>query len=90
MVVRSCNFMLFIKLHWPGDSEGTFRSRVKLPPVQCPPHGGGFTLSFLMLNGQRKEAVNTKFYSLWFDPTGNQTRVYRLGTRRSIHSTTDR
>ena len=30
------------------------------------------------------------FYCLWFDPTGNRTRVYRFSSRRSIHSTTDR
>ena len=35
-----------------------------------------------------REAVNTNFFSLWFDPTGNQTRVYRFNSRRSIHSTT--
>ena len=34
--------------------------------------------------------MNTNFYSHWFDPTGNQTRVYRFSSRRSIHSTTDR
>ena len=34
--------------------------------------------------------MNTNFYSLWFDPTGNRTRVYRFSSRRSIHSTTDR
>ena len=33
--------------------------------------------------------MNTNFYSLWFDPTGNRTRVYRFSSRRSIHSTTD-
>ena len=33
--------------------------------------------------------MNTNFYSLWFDPTGNRTRVYyRFSSRRSIHSTT--
>ena len=37
-----------------------------------------------------REAVNTNFYSLWFDSTGNRTRVYRFSSRRSIHSTTDR
>ena len=37
-----------------------------------------------------REAVNTNFYSLWFDPTGNRTRVCRFSSRRSIHSTTDR
>ena len=35
------------------------------------------------------EAVNTNFYSLWFDPTGNRTQVYRFSSRRSIYSTTD-
>ena len=33
--------------------------------------------------------MNTNFYSLWFDPTGNRTQVYRFSSRRSIHSTTD-
>ena len=33
--------------------------------------------------------MNTNFYSLWFDPTGNRTPVYRFSSRRSIHSTTD-
>ena len=37
-----------------------------------------------------RKAVNTNFYSLWFDPTGNRIRVYRFSSRRSIHSTTDR
>ena len=41
---------------------------------------------FLLLNVSRK-AVNTTF---WFDPTGNRTIVFRLRSRRSIHSTTDR
>ena len=35
-------------------------------------------------------STNTNFYSLWFDPTGNGTQVYRFSSRRSIHSTTDR
>ena len=37
-----------------------------------------------------REAMNTNIYSLWFDPTGNRTRVYRFSSTRSIHSTTDR
>ena len=34
--------------------------------------------------------MNTNFYSLWFDSTGNRTLIYRFSCRRSIHSTTDR
>ena len=37
----------------------------------------------------RREAVNTSFYNLWFDLTGNRTRVYRFSGRRSIHSTSN-
>ena len=37
-----------------------------------------------------REAVNTNFYSIWFDPTGNRTRVYRFSSRPSIHLTTNR
>ena len=33
-----------------------------------------FTLFLLMLN-VKQETVNTSFYSLWFDPTGNRTQV---------------
>ena len=33
--------------------------------------------------------MNTNFYSLWFDPPGIRTQVYRCSSRRSIHSTTD-
>ena len=34
--------------------------------------------------------MNISFYCLWFDPTGNQTRVDSFSSRCSIHSTTDR
>ena len=34
--------------------------------------------------------MNTNLNSLWFDATGNQTRVLRFSSRRSVHSTTDR
>ena len=37
-----------------------------------------------------REAVNTNFYNLWFDLTGNRALVYRFSRRRSVHSTTDR
>ena len=31
----NCNYILFTKLHWPGDSEKTFRSSSQA--VTCPP-----------------------------------------------------
>ena len=34
-----------------------------------------------------REAVNTNFYSLWFDPTANRTRVHRFSSIRTIFST---
>ena len=37
-----------------------------------------------------REAVKINFYRVWFDPTGNRTRVYRFSNRRFIHLTTDR
>ena len=46
---------LFAKLIRPGDSKGTYRSRVKLPLAKlftsC---GGGFILSFLLLSQAEK------------------------------------
>ena len=42
---------LFAKLPWPGGRKGTFRSSSHA--ATCPSsttHGGGFTLSFLLLS----------------------------------------
>ena len=36
-----------------------------------------------------REAVNSNFYSVSFDPTGIRSLVYRFSSRRFIHSTTD-
>ena len=61
-----------------------FESRCHLPI--CLPHK---TLTLLIAELQTGITVNTSFYSLWFDPTGNRIRVYHFSSRRSIHSTTD-
>ena len=65
-----------------------FESSCHLPT--CPPHT--VEASHCPFNNwtSSREAVNTNFYSLWYDPTENRTRVYRFSSRRSIHSTTDR
>ena len=34
-VYCNCNYILFAKLPWPGDSEGTFRSSSQA--ATCPP-----------------------------------------------------
>ena len=47
-------------------------------------HGGGFTLSLLLLNIQQGSCKN-QFYSLWLDPTGNRTRVYHFSSRPIYH-----
>ena len=39
----NCHYILFTKLPWPVDSEGTFRSSSQA--ASCLPHGEGFTLS---------------------------------------------
>ena len=36
------------------------------------------------------DAVNTNFYSLWFVPTRNRTRINRFSSRRSVYMTTYR
>ena len=86
-----CNYILFTKLPWPGDSEGTFRSSSQA--ATCPPvYHTRRRLHTVPLIAERQagKLVNTNFYSLWFDPTENRTRVYRFSSRRSIHSTTNR
>ena len=79
-----CNYILFTKLPWPGDSEGTlmFSSQA----ATCPHvYHRLWRLHTVPLTA---EHLNTNFYSLWFDPTGNRTRVYRFCSRRFIHLTT--
>ena len=67
-----------------------FGLRGKLPPaLLSTTHGGDFMFSFLMLKSSR-EALSNNFYCLWFDPTENQTQVFRFRNRRSIQITTDR
>ena len=43
-VLFSCNYILFTKLPWPGDSERTFRSSSQAAHLSTT-HGGGFILS---------------------------------------------
>ena len=47
------------------------------------------TLSLFMLT-VKQDAVNTNFFSLWFDPTVNRTLVYRFNSRHALHLTIDR
>ena len=75
---RNCTYNLFTKLHWPGDSEGTFMSSSQAatyPPV----YQTRRRLHAVSLIAERQEGklVNTNFYSLWFDPTGNRIRYIK-------------
>ena len=64
-------------------AKGPFGLWVKLPQADLSTtYGGGFTLSFYNYLTSSREAVNTNFYSVWFDPTGNRTQVYRFRSRR--------
>ena len=65
-----------------------FESSCPLPT--CLPHTVKASHCSFQCLTSSKEAVNTNFYSLWFDPTGNRIRIYRFSSRRSIHSKTDR
>ena len=91
IIVINCNYILLTKLPWPGDSEGTFWSSSQA--ATCPPvYHTRRRLHTVPLIAERQTGkfVNTNFYRLWFDPTGNRTRVYHFSSRRFIHSTTDR
>ena len=70
--------------------KGTFGLPVKLPPAHLSTtHDESFTLSLSVLNVKQR-SWEYQICSLWFDPTGNRTRVYRFSNRRSIHLNTDR
>ena len=75
---RNYNYNLFTNFPWPGNSEGTFRSLSHA--ATCPP----------VYPTRRRLHTPLYFYNVWFDPTGNRTRVYRFSSRCSIHSTSDR
>ena len=78
-------------MHWPEDSEGNFWSSSQA--AICPPiyrtRWRFHAVPFYCQTSSRI-LVNINFYSLWFDPHGNRTRVYRFTSRRSICSTSDR
>ena len=79
-----------MKVPWPGDSEGIFRSSSQA--ATCPPLPYTAETSYCFFNcwTWSREAVNTKFSSFWFNPTGNRTRVYRFSGRRYFHLNSDR
>ena len=87
--IEDCNYILFSEF-WPEDSEGTFRSSSQA--ATCPPvyhTRWRFHTVPLQCWTSSREAMNTNFSSLRFDPTGNRTRNYDFRSRRSIYSTTD-
>ena len=71
-----------------GTAKGPFRSSSQA--ATCLPHTAKSSYCPFNCWTSSREAVNTNFYSLWYDPTGNRTQVYRFSSRRSTHSTTDR
>ena len=87
------NCLIVITFYSPSclgqeTAKGPFGLWVKLPLAHLSTTlDGGFTLSFLLLN-VKQGSSKYQFYSLWFQPTGNWTRVYYFSSRRSIHSTT--
>ena len=58
-----------------------FESSCHLPT--CLPHTveASHTVPFIA-ECQARKKVKTNFYSLWFDPTGNRTRIYSFSCRR--------
>ena len=67
----------FYSPSWLGQEIGTFRSSSQT--ATCLPRTiEALTLSLLFCWTSCREAVNTNFSSPWFDPTGNQTQVFRF------------
>ena len=88
--------VIITKLHfYPPSCLG--QDAAKIRSSICPPVYHSHLLphtveaSYCPFNSwtSSRKAVNTNFYGLWFDPTGNRTRVYRFSSRRSIHLNTD-
>ena len=76
----NCNCILFTKLPWSGDSKRIFQSSSEA--ATCPSThlstthiGEAFTLPLFIAKTSSRKIVFTNFYGLWFDLTGNQTRV---------------
>ena len=70
VVVSNCNWILYTKLFWPGDTKGTFQRTSHA--ATWLPHTADFSrCSCNCLNIKRRVAVNINFYILWFDQTWN-------------------
>ena len=76
--------MLFTELPWPVLSEGTFRSLSQA--AICLSHTVEASHFLFIAERQAGKLWIPKFLFFGFDPTENQTRVYRFITRCS-HST---
>ena len=70
----NCNYSLFSKLQWSGDSVRNFRSLSQAPLAHLfTTDSGDFTVSFFYCWTSSREAVNTKFCSPRFDRPGIET-----------------
>ena len=64
----NCNYILFTKLPWPGDSEITFWSSSQAATCPSVYHTRWRQHCSFNCWTSSRAAVNTNFYSLWFDP----------------------
>ena len=85
----NCNFIHQVASARRQQKDlSVFESSCNLPTYL--PHTAEASYCPFNCGTSSREAVNTNFCSLSFDPTGNRTQVYRFSSRRSMHSTTDR
>ena len=84
-----CNYILFTKLPWPGDSEGTFRSSSQA--AACPPvyHTRRRLHTLPLIAERQAEKLRIPIFIV-FGLTRPGIEPESTSSRRSIHSTTDR
>ena len=62
-----------------GQETAKESFRFSSQAATCLPHTVEAAYCLYNAERQTRETVNASFYSVWFDPTGNQTRVNRFG-----------
>ena len=81
-------FHHFSLARWQRMDLSVFESGCRLPTHL--PHKVEASLYTFNCRSSSREAVNTKYYNLWFDSTRNRTPASRFNNRRYIHSTIGR
>ena len=86
----NCDYIFIHRVAYARTQQSTFRSLSQAATYSLVYHTR-WKLHTVPYNAERQAGkLWIPIFSVWFGPDGNQARVARLSSRRSIHSVIDR